>query len=75
MKIGLESLFEHHVDLLRGQRIGLIVHPASINQQYEHAADLFHRSKEFQLTTLFGPQHGSIIAQPWSCSREKHDLN
>jgi uncharacterized protein YbbC (DUF1343 family) len=58
MKIGLETLFESHLDLLRGERVGLIVNPASINQNFEHAADLFHRSKEINLTALFGPQHG-----------------
>ncbi|MEW6730536.1 MAG: DUF1343 domain-containing protein [Acidobacteriota bacterium] len=58
MKIGLETLFEQHLDLLRGQRVGLIVHPASINQHYQHAADIFYSCQEFKLTALYGPQHG-----------------
>lgn len=58
MRIGLETVFDTHLNVLRGSRVGLIVHPASINSRYEHAADLFHACQEFQLTTLMGPQHG-----------------
>jgi uncharacterized protein YbbC (DUF1343 family) len=58
MKLGLETLFTDHLDLLRGQKVGLIVHPASIDSQFRHAADLFAACREFQLTALFGPQHG-----------------
>ncbi|MBL8148687.1 MAG: DUF1343 domain-containing protein [Blastocatellia bacterium] len=58
MKIGLEVLFENYLGLLKDARVGLIVHPASVNSNFEHAADLFFNCKEFQLTTLFGPQHG-----------------
>lgn len=58
VKIGLETVFEKHLHLLKGSKVGLIVNPASINYQFAHAADLFHQCPEFQLTTLFGPQHG-----------------
>lgn len=58
MQIGLETLFDNYLHLLKGERVGLIVNPASINQQYEHAADVFYNYKEINLTTLFGPQHG-----------------
>ena len=58
MKLGLEALLESKLDLLDGKRVGLIVNPASINSHFEHAADLFHRHPQIQLTALFGPQHG-----------------
>lgn len=58
MQLGLETLFSNYLQLLAGERVGLIVNPASINQQFEHAADVFYRCKEINLTTLFGPQHG-----------------
>ena len=57
-KTGLEVLLESTVDLLDGARVGLIVHPASVNSRYQHAADLFHQDKRIKLTALFGPQHG-----------------
>jgi uncharacterized protein YbbC (DUF1343 family) len=43
---------------LRGARVGLVAHPASINSRLVHAATLFHKAKKFRLTALFGPQHG-----------------
>jgi uncharacterized protein YbbC (DUF1343 family) len=43
---------------LRGARVGLVAHPASVNGKFEHAVDVFRRSKRFRLSALFGPQHG-----------------
>jgi uncharacterized protein YbbC (DUF1343 family) len=56
--IGLD-LFEKNwpVDL-KGSRVGLLVHPASVNKKIEHAVNLFLKSKKFKLKALFGPQHG-----------------
>ncbi|HKQ05989.1 MAG TPA: DUF1343 domain-containing protein [Blastocatellia bacterium] len=58
VKIGLEVLLESRIDLLAGARVGLIVHPASINSRFAHTADLFFDDRRIQLTALFGPQHG-----------------
>lgn len=58
VKIGLETLLESKLDLLKGSRVGLIVNPSSINSRFEQAADLFHQHPEINLTALFGPQHG-----------------
>ena len=43
---------------LRSARVGLVAHPASVNRRFEHAVDVFRRSKRFRLAALFGPQHG-----------------
>ncbi len=43
---------------LADARVGLLVHPASINRRFEHAADICRRSRRFVLKALFGPQHG-----------------
>jgi uncharacterized protein YbbC (DUF1343 family) len=45
---------------LRGARVGLVAHPASINSRFEHAVAIFRRSKKFRLSALFGPQHGIL---------------
>lgn len=58
MKLGLEVLLESKLNLLDGARVGLIVNPASIDSHFRHAADLFHRHPQINLTSLFGPQHG-----------------
>jgi uncharacterized protein YbbC (DUF1343 family) len=43
---------------LKGARVGLVAHPASVDRGFVHAVDLFRRSKKFRLSALFGPQHG-----------------
>jgi len=58
MKLGLDVLFESKLSLLAGSRVGLIVNPASINQRFQHTADLFQHDPQINLTALFGPQHG-----------------
>jgi len=45
---------------LRGARVGLVVHPASVNRRLEYAVTVCVKSKKFKLTTLFGPQHGIL---------------
>ena len=58
VQTGLDIFDENWPARLKGQRVGLLVHPASVNQQIEHAAQLFYRSGNFELSALFGPQHG-----------------
>ena len=43
---------------LKGARIGLLVHPASINRVFKHTVDHLSKSKKCRLSALFGPQHG-----------------
>jgi len=45
---------------LRGARVGLVMHPASVNRRLEYAVTACIKSKKFKLTTLFGPQHGIL---------------
>ncbi|MEE8348859.1 MAG: DUF1343 domain-containing protein [Acidobacteriota bacterium] len=58
VKLGLDLLLEDHLDLVQGQRVGLIVHPASINSNLEHTQTLFFNHPRINLTTIMGPQHG-----------------
>jgi len=46
-------------DLLHA-RVGLVVHPASVNSRLVHAINVCMRSKKFELAALFGPQHGIL---------------
>src|SRR5512140_2375977 len=57
---GLDLVEKHWPRDLTAARIGLVVHPASINSKLEHATAVFRRSKKIRLTTLFGPQHGIL---------------
>jgi len=58
VRTGLD-LFEKKWPLkLKDARVGLLVHPASVNRKLEHAVSLFLKSRKIRLKALFGPQHG-----------------
>lgn len=58
VQVGLEALLEDVPEIMRGARVGLICNQSSVNHAFEHAADLLHGHSSFELTALFGPQHG-----------------
>ncbi len=58
VKTGLDLVEKEWPKDLRGSRVGLLVHPASVNSRLEHASDVFAGSGQFELKSLFGPQHG-----------------
>ncbi|MEW6201499.1 MAG: DUF1343 domain-containing protein [bacterium] len=58
MLTGLEVLLQKTPKRLKGKSIGLVVHPASVDHSLNHAVELLHGHKDFQITALFGPQHG-----------------
>lgn len=58
IKTGLELIEKKWPKNLIGARIGLLVHPASVNSSLEHSATICLRSKQFKIKALFGPQHG-----------------
>ena len=58
-RLGVERLLNEKIDIIRGQRVGLVCNQASVMPDtFAHAADVFGVRDEFGLTTLFGPQHG-----------------
>lgn len=56
--LGIENLHSRHASLLRGERVGLVCNPSSVNHSYQHSADLLRSQRGINLTALFGPQHG-----------------
>ncbi len=56
--LGIEVLLRDRSHLLQGARTGLICHPASIDHDFRHSADLLKQQSDVNLTALFGPQHG-----------------
>lgn len=58
MKLGLEVLLQDKKILksLHGQRVGLVCHPASVDENLNHSLDLL--AKKIKLSCAFGPQHG-----------------
>lgn len=60
MKFGLDRLLADP-DLrapLKGRRVGLVAHPASVTRDLTHALDALAACDEIQLSSAFGPQHG-----------------
>lgn len=57
VQTGLDRYTKAWPKKLKGARIGLVAHPASINSRLEHAADLLAHGA-FELRAFFGPQHG-----------------
>jgi uncharacterized protein YbbC (DUF1343 family) len=55
---GLDSIAKSWPKDLRGARVGLLIHPASVNRRFEHSSDVFARSRNCELKAFFGPQHG-----------------
>lgn len=58
MLTGLDRLEKYWPKKLKGARVGLVLHPASVNGSFVHAADIAFKSKCFELKAFFGPQHG-----------------
>jgi uncharacterized protein YbbC (DUF1343 family) len=54
---GIDTLLRDHPDWLRGRRIGLVAHAASVGTQGAHSA-LLLRESGHALSCLFGPEHG-----------------
>jgi uncharacterized protein YbbC (DUF1343 family) len=55
---GLERVLSGTSEHLRGQKLGLVVHPASVTSDLHFAVDAM-LDAGFDLVTLFGPQHGA----------------
>lgn len=58
MKLGVEVLLANSkiLKFLKGKRVGLVCHPASVDESLQHSLDLL--SKKIKLSCAFGPQHG-----------------
>lgn len=58
IRLGLEKALIAEINLFKNLRIGLICNQASVNHEFQHAADLFFKNEDINLTALYGPQHG-----------------
>src|SRR4051812_17326948 len=58
VRTGLEVLCARQFAPLQGLRVGLVTHPAAIDAQFRHAAELLAQAPGVRLAALFGPEHG-----------------
>ena len=60
MKYGIERLLED-ASLrapLKGKRVALVAHPASVTRDLTHSFDALMACEDIRITAVFGPQHG-----------------
>src|SRR6266850_5890708 len=55
---GLEVLVRRRPALLRGRRVGLLAHQASVDRRLAHAASLLGELRGVKLVALLAPEHG-----------------
>src|SRR5262245_45349173 len=61
-RAGLDVLASRRPGLLRGRRVGLLCHPASVTRGLDHAVDVIARLRGATLVPLCGPYHGLVGA-------------
>ncbi len=57
VETGLDVLLRERLPLLRGRRVGVLCHPASVDSRLRHIVDAL-RAASVEITRLFGPEHG-----------------
>jgi uncharacterized protein YbbC (DUF1343 family) len=55
---GLDILLRDRLAWLRGRRVALLAHQASVDRRLEHAATLLRDARGVRLVRLFAPEHG-----------------
>lgn len=60
MKFGIDRLIADPAlrQQLKGRRVALVAHPASVTADLTHSLDALAKCPEITLTAAFGPQHG-----------------
>src|SRR5215831_8006215 len=60
MKFGIDRLLEDRAlrKPLKGKRVALLAHPASVTRDLTHSLDALAATGDVRLAAAFGPQHG-----------------
>ena len=60
MKFGIDRLLEDSQlrSALKGRRVALLAHPASVTRELTHSLDALANTSDVKLSAAFGPQHG-----------------
>jgi len=60
MKFGIDRLLQQPVlrQSVKGRRVALLAHPASVTDDLTHSLDALARLPDIRLSAAFGPQHG-----------------
>ncbi len=60
MNLGIDNLLQnlHLHGSLKGRRLALLGHPASVTRSGQHTLDALMQQPDFHVVAVFGPQHG-----------------
>src|SRR5512147_1137121 len=58
VQTGLEVLIQEGSHKIRGAKLGVVCHPASVDAELRHALDLLHAAGT-RISAIFGPEHGA----------------
>lgn len=58
VKFGLDVLMESKIDLIKGERVGVITNQTGVDSKGNHIIDLLHNAPGIELVVLFTPEHG-----------------
>ena len=58
VKLGDEVLFQKHLELIRGKRVGLITNPTGLDSRLDSVIEKFRAQPDAHLVALYGPEHG-----------------
>ncbi len=58
MLLGIDILLTKKLSLIKGKRVGLLAHAASLNAEGRHTLDRLANDAGTRITALFGPEHG-----------------
>ncbi len=73
VQTGLESFIESPPGWIKGNRLGLLSNPASVDRRFFHARELISKQFPGRLAALFAPQHG-FFAEKQDNMIESHDI-
>lgn len=57
-RFGLDCFIEDIPAPLKGKKMGVVCHAASINRSYSHIVEILAKHPDCRLSAVFGPQHG-----------------
>ena len=58
MFLGIDMLLKEKLGLIKGKRVGLLAHAASVDAKGRHILDRLAKEGDAKITALFGPEHG-----------------
>ncbi|WP_085524542.1 exo-beta-N-acetylmuramidase NamZ family protein [Tuberibacillus sp. Marseille-P3662] len=57
-QMGVETLLEDRMDLVKGKNVGLITNPTGVDQELNSVVDRLYNHPDVNLVSLYGPEHG-----------------